>query len=201
MHLPLLKETWPWAWRVAKRICPDPACLDPLWWWNRKKQRARREIRGVGAAPPEEQLGAAEHRVLQRKNPKCLSPVPTEGKEKGISSSHCFIPQVGELRHWAGKGLCQMDPRPNPILAEMNTAPRDAWCSSASCSAAVCHEGDTGLHSAASPTCTAWRQAPAALLQQCMGKPSSRATLSFHHSSPFHLQSSPSLLSHSVLSK
>lgn len=165
------------------------------------KNRARREIRGVGAAPPGEQLGARAHRVLQRKKPKCLSPVPTEGKEKGISSSHCFIPQVGELRHRAGKGLSQMDPQPNPILAEMDTAPCDARCSSASCSAAVCHEGDTGLHSTASPTCTAWRWAPAALLQHCVGKPSSRATHSFHHSSPFHLQSSPSLLSRWVISK
>lgn len=164
--------------RVAKGICPDHACLDPLWWWNRKKQRALREIQGVGAAPPGEQPEAGEHRVLQRKKTKCLSPVPTEGKEKGIRSSRCFIPQVGELRHGAGKGLCQMDPRlsaprPNPILGEMNTAPCDARRSSAGCSAAVRHEGDTGLHSAASLTCTARRRAAAALLQQCMGKPSS----------------------------
>lgn len=126
-----------------------------------------------GAAWGRGTQGAAE-----KKKPKCLSPVPKEGKEKGIHSSHCFIPQVGELRHGAGKGLCQMDPRlsaprPNPILGEMNTAPCDARRSSAGCSAAVRHEGDTGLHSAASLTCTARRRAAAALLQQCMGKPSS----------------------------
>lgn len=74
--------------RVAKGICPDHACLDPLWWWNRKKQRALREIQGVGAAPPGEQPEAGEHRVLQRKkNPNAYPLYPKKGRRKASTAA------------------------------------------------------------------------------------------------------------------